>query len=185
MPNTSAAKKTKSAAQAAPHHWHLATDAPSTALTDFEYALMRTQEAFVRWQSACLAAVAGIELNGQDNALLHVICMHGRPKMIKELMQVTNRQDLANVQYGLRKLMKAGLVSKSGAGRVGVYYAATEQGTEVCEAYAALRREVLQQEVGRLSRTQELLQQAAHHLQQLEKCYESAAREALTFYRRR
>lgn len=167
------------------HHWHLATDDAGIAVTDFEYAIMRTHEAFVRWQAECFTAVSGEVLTGQENALLHVIRMHGRPKTIKELMQMTNRQDLANVQYGLRKLVKAGMVSKSGSGRIGVYYASTERGNAICDAYAALRREVLLSEIGEAIQPESDLREATRQLQLLEKIYESAAREATTFYRRR
>ena len=62
-----------------PHFWHLAEDESGEALTDIEYALMRSYESVVRWQAECLAAVSGEVLAGPDNALLHIICMHGRP----------------------------------------------------------------------------------------------------------
>jgi predicted MarR family transcription regulator len=120
------------------HFWHLARSRTGVAMTDFEFALMRTAESFARWQSECLAAVTGAQLSGAENAMLHVICMHAQPKTVRELMHMINRSDLPNVQYGLRKLMQLGFVTKSGSAQR-VFYAGTPQGIEVCEAYARLR----------------------------------------------
>src|SRR4029453_12786342 len=96
------------------HRWHLATDDFGVDFTDFEYALMRLYQSFARWQSECMAGVTGVNLSGQENALLHIIRMHDRPKTIKELMHLTNRQDTPNMQYELRKLLKASFIEKSG-----------------------------------------------------------------------
>ncbi len=96
----------------------------------------------MRWQSECLAAVTGITLSGQENTLLHIIRMHDRPKTIRDLAQMTNRQDIPNIQYDLRKLLKAGLIDKYGTARTGIYYITTDQGVRVCEDFAKLRSDV-------------------------------------------
>ena len=48
---------------------------------------------------------------GPENALLHIIRMNDRPKTMKDLARLTNRDDMPNMQYSLRKLMGAGLVA--------------------------------------------------------------------------
>ncbi|ODS93318.1 MAG: hypothetical protein ABS45_03775 [Comamonas sp. SCN 65-56] len=54
------------------HFWHLARSGSGVAVTDVEFALMRTAESFARWQSECLAAVTGAQLSGSENTMLHV-----------------------------------------------------------------------------------------------------------------
>lgn len=80
---------------------------------------MRTFEGFGRWQSECLASVSTLAATGPENALLHIIRMNERPKGIKDLVRLTNRDDVPNIQYSLRKLIGAGLVVRRGrVGRV-------------------------------------------------------------------
>lgn len=93
----------------------------SVEITDLEYAVMRLNQSFSRWQSECMGAVLGVALSGQENALMHVIHMHERPKTIRDLLHMTNRQDVANMQYELRKLIKSGLIEKNGTARHGTH----------------------------------------------------------------
>ena len=164
------------------HRWHLAVDDTGVAITDLEYAVMRVHQSFLRWQSECINAVCDTPLSGQENALLHVIRLRERPKTIKDLLQITNRQDVPNMQYELRKLIKAGLVDKYGSARNGVYYIATDKGAQVCEDFARVRADLL------LTLAEPLAAGGARNsalcLEQLEKAYESATREIATFYRR-
>ena len=177
-------KSEKSKRATAPHHWHLAQDDLGVAVTDLEYAVMRTYESFVRWQAECLAAVTGAVLTGQENALLHVIRMHDQAKTSKDLLHLTNRQDVPNVQYGLRKLLKLGFIEKQGSGRVGVYYQATAEGAKVCDDYAKLRKNLLLEGAKRYPAFKQHSNSAGAHLELLERLYESVTREAATFHRR-
>lgn len=167
------------------HRWHLATDAFGVEFTDLEYALMRLNQSFLRWQSECMAGVTGINLSGQENALLHIIRMHDRPKTIKELMQLTNRQDTPNMQYELRKLLKAELIEKYGTARAGIYYIATAEGARVCDAYAKLRSELLLDAAKAVPGIKDFAAGATACMEQIEKVYEMSTREVATFHRRR
>ncbi|MDX6009359.1 winged helix DNA-binding protein [Cupriavidus necator] len=187
MPKTSSnstpsAKIDRTAEQ---HRWHLATDDFSVEITDLEYAVMRVYQSFLRWQSECLAAVTGITLSGQENTLLHIIRMHERPKTIKDLLHMTNRQDVPNMQYELRKLLKAELVDKYGSARTGIYYFATDEGIRVCDEFARLRRETLLETAQGEFGPKSSALKAAGQLEQLEKVYEIATREIATYHRRR
>lgn len=167
------------------HRWHLATDEFGVEFTDLEYALLRVYQSFLRWQSECLAGVTGLNLSGQESALLHVIRMHDRAKTIKELMQLTNRQDTANMQYELRKLLKAELIDKYGTARSGIYYVATPEGADVCDAYAKLRRDTLLEAAKSVAAFGNLASDATRCMEQLERIYETCTREVATFHRRR
>lgn len=166
------------------HYWHLAEDDVGVAVTDLEYAMMRAFESFVRWQTECLAAVSGQVLSGQENTLLHIIRMRGRSKTIRDLIHLTNRQDIANIQYGLRKLLKLGYIEKEGSGRVGVYYRSTPAGDQICHDYAELRKKLLLKAVGNVAGFRSQMEQATAQLEQIERTYEISAREAATFHRR-
>jgi len=169
----------------AEHRWHLAMDDFGVEITDLEYAVMRLEQSFLRWQSECMGAVTGTTLSGQENALVHIIHMHERSKTIRDLLHLTNRQDVANMQYELRKLIKAGLVEKSGTARTGVYYKTTAEGARVCEEYARLREAVLLKMAEATAGIRSAAAAATTCLEQMERVYETATREVATFHRRR
>jgi predicted MarR family transcription regulator len=83
--------------------------------------------------------------SGTDTALLHVIRMHERPKSISELARLLKRDDLSNLQYGVRKILKAGRIGKSGhsGSKKEVAYQVSVLGREVTDRYAGFRKELL------------------------------------------
>jgi predicted MarR family transcription regulator len=126
-------------------HWHLASSAFEVGLTELEFSIFRVSAAFERWQSDCLACCHGGAFSGTDTALLHVIRMHDRPKSISEMGRLLKRDDLSNLTYGVRKLLKAGLVEKSDAvgSKKDVTYQVTPLGASITGDYADFRRELL------------------------------------------
>ena len=125
-------------------HWHLATDSQEVGITELEFSIIRVSAAFERWQSDCLACCHGNSFSGSDTAVLHVIRMHDRPKSISEIGRLLKRDDQSNLQYGIRKLLKAGLIEKtSGGSKKGVTYQVTELGRQVTDRYAEFRKDLL------------------------------------------
>lgn len=170
-------------AQALDRRWHLASAEVEIGATEFEFALMRAFEGFGRWQSECLASVSDLAATGPENALLHVIRMNDRPKTIKELGRLTNRDDVPNIQYSLRKLIGAGLVLRRGSGRSGVTYEATAEGVRVTDDFAALRRRLLIAEVAAVPGLSERLEEAARTMSLMSGIYAEVARIAATHRR--
>ncbi len=160
--------------------WHLAEGADEVDTTELEFALMRCFEGFGRWQSECLASVSDLAATGPENAMLHIIRMNDRPKTIKDLARLTNRDDVPNIQYSLRKLIGAGLVLRKGAGRSGVTYEVTDEGRRVTDDYGAVRRRLLIAAVEKLPGFPERLREAARTLNLLSGIYEEIARVAAT-----
>jgi predicted MarR family transcription regulator len=156
--------------------WHLARTDQEINLAELEYALLRTFEAFNRWQAECFSAVIDFPVTGQENALLHIIRMNDRPKSLKTLAQLTNRDDIPNMQYSLRKLIKSGLVERTGTGRSGVTYMVTKFGHEVTEKYAKVRGLQLAGFFKAIPDIGERLQQSAETLNLLVGIYEQAGR---------
>jgi predicted MarR family transcription regulator len=127
-------------------HWHLATDEFEVGLTELEFSIFRVSAAFERWQADCLGCCHGQPFSGTDTALLHVIRMHERPKGISELARLLKRDDPSNLQYGVRKLLKAGLIEKSrqtGTSKKDVTYQVSTLGRDVTDKYARFRKELL------------------------------------------
>ena len=165
--------------------WHLSRTAAEVGLTELEFAIMRTNEAFGRWQTECLANVSDFSANGPEDALLHLIRMNERPKSIKDLAQLTNRTDIPNLQYSLRKLIKAGLVVRRGSGRTGVTYCVTSTGRKVTDDYAEVRKILLVAAIKSFPELPQKLTDAARTMEVLTGLYEQAARDAATYRRTR
>jgi Predicted transcription regulator, contains HTH domain (MarR family) len=160
--------------------WHLARNELEEDVAGLEYALMRGFEAFGRWQGECLASVMDISASGPENAMLHIIRMHDRPKTIKELARLTNRDDIPNMQYSLRKLVAAGVVARHGSGRSGVTYTVTEQGRQVTDRYADVRAALFIKAIQSIPELRNRLKDAAATIDLLTGIYEQAARHAAT-----
>jgi predicted MarR family transcription regulator len=126
-------------------HWHLAESDYEIDLTELEFSLLRVAAAFERWRADCMACSFDAPLSGADTAVLHVVRMHNRPKSISEIGRLLNRDDLSNLQYGVRKLANAGVIEKVGSGdsKKGVTYMATPLGSEITDKFAQFRRELL------------------------------------------
>ena len=172
-----------SAAAAMDYRWHLAQSPVEVQTTELEFALMRAFEGFGRWQTECLGSVLDLAATGPENAMLHIIRMNDRPKTIKDLARLTNRDDVPNIQYSLRKLIGAGLVDRKGSGRSGVTYQVTAEGLRVTDDFGALRRRLLIAEVEGLPGFAARLAEATRTLNLLSGIYEEAARTATTHRR--
>jgi predicted MarR family transcription regulator len=169
--------------QAFDRRWHLAGTDAEVDTTELEFAVMRTFESFGRWQSECLAGCIDFAASGPENALLHVIRMNDRPKSVKELARLMNRDDIPNIQYSLRKLIKAKLVERSGSARSGVSYSVTPLGHEVTGKYAAIRRALLIAAIENVPDFANRLADATRTLNLLAGIYEEVSRVAATHRR--
>ncbi|MGX1309022.1 putative MarR family transcription regulator [Amorphus suaedae] len=134
-----------------PGGWHLARTPEERRLADLEFALERVAQAYYRWKGVCFAEVAELAISGDDVAVLNMVRFEDRPKRLSEIGRLLNRTDVPNLQYAMRKFVKAELVETVGGGsRRDMRYQVTDAGLEVTEAYAALRRDVLLPLVGAL-----------------------------------
>ena len=177
-------KPTRAQSDALDRRWHLARTPLEIEVAELEYALMRSFEAFGRWQAECLANVVDFAASGPENALLHIIRMNDRPKSIHDLAHMANREDIPNIQYSLRKLIKGGFVVRNGSGRTGVSYEATPLGREVTDRYADVRAMLLIDAIRRVPELARHLDNAARTLELITGIYAQAARAAATHRRR-
>ena len=112
-------------------------------LSEFEYAIWHLGAAFARWRRDCLGSVADTALSSTEASVLHAIHMNGTPKGVMEIARILHRDDLANIQYGLKKLGQLGLIEKHGSSRKSMTYAVSEAGGKIVDAYLEQRRAIL------------------------------------------
>ncbi|WP_241479092.1 winged helix DNA-binding protein [Leisingera sp. ANG-M1] len=151
---------------------------PDGGLHRLEMAMLKAVEGLTRWQAGCFEQVSSVPLTGAETTLLLLIGSGGRSKTIKELARATNRIDIPNIQYSLRKLASAGLTSKQGAGRSGVTYSLTAEGMRASEKMHGLRQQLLLQAVAGQPDLTGQLQGAAAALEELAELYGAASRQA-------
>lgn len=165
------------------YQWHLSETDLEVSCTELEFSIMRCFEAFGRWQEECIASVGDFIGTRSESALLHLVRMNDRAKSIKELARLTNRDDIPNIQYSMRKLLSAGLVVKKGSGRTGVTYEVTEEGYKITEDYKMLRKKLLIEQVAQLTEFQGRMTDAGQTLNIMAGLFEESARIAATHRR--
>ncbi len=155
--------------------------AKELALTDFEWSLWRVSSAFLRWQSECASALAGATLSGHDTAVLHTIKYRDRPKGLSEISRLLGRDDTANVQYAIKKLLALKLIERvSGRSRKETIYTLSQKGLKLTKDYRRLRKELLVTAVGKLQDVEGGLKASAEMLELLCSFYDTASRRAST-----
>ena len=94
---------------------HLATTPHEFAVTRFEQGLICAAAAFYRFYGVLLGREGRVRnISGQDNAILQQIMAASRPLAVTDIARFANRDDIANIQYSLKKLTRAGLIEKAG-----------------------------------------------------------------------
>ncbi len=156
--------------------WYLSRNERETAITEFEFSLMRIAAAYDRWIAECLATVARKPLGSTCAEVLHLTCLKNRPKTPAEIARLLNRDDVPNVVYSIRKLEDAGLVERAPSKqRKGAAYRVTRRGRKVALDYASLRAEVLMPHVPRLEAGNEPLARAKELMDLIRGIYDQAA----------
>lgn len=143
----------------------------------FEYAAWHFGSAFARWRRDCLTATPANALGGTEASLLHVLHLNGTAKGLSDVARLLHRDDLANLQYGLKKLLALGFIEKAsnGASRRNTTYVPSASGRRIVDAYLQHRRDMLVRLVGSLSGTQEALHQATSILHVMTGLYDQAS----------
>jgi predicted MarR family transcription regulator len=121
---------------------HLSATPHEFAVTQFEQGLICAAAAFYRFYGALLGREGhDCNISGQDNVILQQIMAASRPLALADIGRFANRDDIANIQYSLKKLMRAGLIEK--AGRTSARetaYVVTPLAREWTKKFLALRR---------------------------------------------
>jgi predicted MarR family transcription regulator len=124
--------------------WHLAKTDDEQRVTEFELELWRVFYGFLRWQEACENSVNNTRLTGDELAVLHVIRMKDKPKTLQDIGKILNRDDIYNITYNVKKLLKMGLVEKVKNEFAKAFsYQITGAGLKNTEDYTVARRSLL------------------------------------------
>ncbi len=147
------------------------------AVNAFEYAAWHLGSAFARWRRDCLASIPGVELSGAEASILHIIHLNGTPKGLAEIARLLHRDDLVNLQYGLKKLLSHGFIEKADAkaAKKSVMYRTSGSGAAVVEAYLQRRRDTLLRLTRTLPGTTEAIEEVAVMLHVMIGLYDQAS----------
>jgi predicted MarR family transcription regulator len=159
--------------------WHLAQDGYEAALTAFEFALLQVDGEFQRFAVHAMQVAADLDLTVNEVVALHVVRMQERAKDTATIAQLTNREDLPNLQYNLRKLVTMGLLERTKSGTSAVFRV-TDMGREITDRYAALRRQMLTSNLTELADVTAKLQHAVRSMNVLTGLYAAASRDLAT-----
>src|ERR1700674_997846 len=112
---------------------------------EFEQALICAAEAFYRFAGIILGPEGKLhKLTGQENVILQQLMFLPKARSVSDLSRFTNRDDISNIQYSLRKLASAGLIEKvPGTTNRDTRYRPTIAGQAITEAMVDRRRELL------------------------------------------
>jgi len=165
---------------------HLVSE-KAAELSEVEYGLIVAGNAFGKWMVKAMAtavAEAGITVRGgADLAVLDILCLHSvnhrsRPKKLADICFKLNVDDSHTVNYALKKLLKAGLVSSKKHGKE-VLYATTAAGIDLCLRYRGVREACLVDGFVAFDSSSGVeLAEVARQLRLLSGLYDQAARSA-------
>jgi len=158
-------------------NWHLASNEMEYQITEFEWSIIRCHEAFARWVTAANSVVLEEDITFSESIILQTIRMLDRPKSGVIIARMINRDDVANVQYSLRKLESAGLINKVTERGSKVHaYEVTEKGRSVTDKFARIRSELLVQSLKTVDKLDERIVGATQLLALLTGIYEEVSR---------
>ncbi len=155
---------------------HLASEQLSD-LSEFEFALMMSANAFNRWIVRCMSAAGIGDLAALDVMVLHSVNHRDRPKRLADLCLVLNIEDTHTVNYGLKKLIRMGLVQGEKRGKE-IHYSATPAGRDACLNYRRVREQLLAEAATLIGRKPGELARIAETMRALSGLYDQAARAA-------
>ncbi len=147
-------------------------------LSEFEYGLMVSANAFNRWVTRCMAAAGAPELGRLDILVLHTVNHRGRAKRLADICFTLNVEDTHLVNYALKKLLKADLVTAAKRGKES-QYTTTGRGGALCRRYRDVREACLIETMAALGGLENSeIGRAASILRALSGLYDQAARAA-------
>ncbi|QIE47166.1 winged helix DNA-binding protein [Pseudohalocynthiibacter aestuariivivens] len=146
-------------------------------LSEMEFGLIIMFNAFSRWMTRCMAAAGQRDLSPLDILILHNVNHRGRDKRLADISFLLNIEDSHTVNYGLRKLLKAGLLVSEKRGKE-VFYRTSETGSALCETYRNVRRQCLLEGMPASDLSGPELREFARSLRTLSGHYDQASRAA-------
>ena len=145
--------------------------------SEVEYGMIIAFNAFSRWMTRCMAAAGNSELTPLDILVLHNTNHRDRDKRLTDICFLLNIEDTHTVNYALRKLLKADLVSSEKRGKE-VFYRTSEAGRALCESYRDIREKCFLAGLSRVDFSGPQMRELAASLRSLSGQYDQASRAA-------
>lgn len=160
--------------------WHLGRSRSDISLTEFELVMLRFQQAFERWALHVTARCGDPSMSFVEAVLLHAVRMQDQPCSAQSIARLLNRDDISNVQYSLRKLVKRGYLAHAPGSSKNVTFAITDRGRALTDLYAEIRHTVLVAHAAFLA--DEQIQSVINTIGMLTGQYDEAMRKAATYH---
>ncbi|MBY5932712.1 winged helix DNA-binding protein [Tateyamaria omphalii] len=151
------------------------------AVTNFEFAAWHLASAFAKWRRDCSASLPYNDLSGSETSILHIVHMSGTPKGLSDIARLLHRDDTANLQYGIKKLLSIGYVEKAdgSSSRKLTRYQVTEEGEALVTAFHQRREEILLELTQALPGVSDTIEKTTNVLHVMAGLYEQASEIAL------
>ncbi|SHH81190.1 winged helix DNA-binding protein [Cognatishimia maritima] len=146
-------------------------------MSELEYGLIVVFNAFTRWTTRCMAAAGQADLSPLEILILHNVNHRDREKRLSDICFLMNIEDTHTVNYALRKLLKAELISSEKRGKE-VFYSTSDSGKDLCEAYREVRKQCLLAGLETQEGTGAEIREIARKLRNLSGSYDQASRAA-------
>jgi predicted MarR family transcription regulator len=159
---------------------HLADSEIGWQLSELEYAMTMSFNAFSRWMTHCMSSAGQKDFNPLDILILHNVNHRDREKRISDIAFMLNIEDNHTVNYSLKKLIKYGFVSGQKTGKE-VFYSTTETGKEICARYGEIRKACLIDAASAVGHDFDELSHIAMILRNISGLYDQASRAAASF----
>ena len=142
-------------------------------LSELEYALIMTSNAFNKWMVRCMTAAGEPDMGAFDVSLLHHVNHRNRKKKLADICFVLNVEDTHVVTYALKKLVKAGYVT-----RKELFFSTTDEGRALCMKYRDVREACLINIHAESGIAGSAIGETAQLLRTISSLYDTAARAA-------
>lgn len=163
-------------------NWHLGRTRGDVLLTELELVVMRFHQAFERWVVHVTERSGDPNLSFSESVLLHSVRLQNQPCTTQSIARLLNRDDIPNVQYSLRKLVKGGYLAHASGNAKNHAFTLTERGLRITDYYARIRHEVLVAHARNLETMEGELQAIIDQIGILTGQYDEAMRKATTYY---
>jgi predicted MarR family transcription regulator len=171
-------KSMKSPNEELHEHRELGHSTNDISITEFEWSILRFMTAFERCIVQMSNMSGGHVLNVQEIILLHVVSMQKMPQTSSSLSRQLNRDDVANVQYTLRKLASINLIEKNKAKGGKLFtFDITAAGSQLVKEYSKVRELLLTEKTKFIDNVDQKLDDSRRVISFLTGVYDEVARE--------
>ncbi len=147
------------------------------AVSELEFALNATTNAWHRWMVRCASAAGTVGLTAIDVLVLHHVFHRGREKTLADLCLLTSIEDTHLVNYSIKKLAGMKLVKTGRRGKEKTV-SITAEGEKACKRYHQIRETLLIESMKTMGLDEVEVSRLAGLLRSLSGQYDQAARAA-------